>query len=92
MSLGDITDREAVLRAMSEYRELGRSEFLERYGFGGSRHYVISLDGRRYDAKAIVGAAHGYQFPDLGPLTADQFSGGVQGANSVLERLDFPRR
>lgn len=89
MSLADITDPSAVSRAMTEYREAGRDAFLRKYDFGPSRQYIVLADGRRYDAKALVGAAHGYQFPNLGPLDHTAFSGGVTGANAVLERLGY---
>lgn len=89
MTLAAISDPASVIASMAEYRALGRDAFLAKYGYGGSRFYVVAADGRRYDAKAIVGAAHGFQFPGDGPLTNDQFSGGVEGANAVLERLGF---
>ena len=89
MTLADITDPAAVTQAMEEFQTLGRAGFLERYGFGTSRQYVIVAHGRRYDAKALVGAAHGFQHPGLGPLEHAAFSGGVAGANAVLKRLGF---
>jgi 5-methylcytosine-specific restriction enzyme A len=59
MALSDLTV-DAVLRAMAEFRELGREVFLERYGFGEARSYFVLEDGARYDSKAIAGAAHGF--------------------------------
>ncbi len=76
MSLTELTDREAVIKAIKEFDEVGRGNFLSQYGFGKAREYFLVHDGRRYDSKAIVGAAHGYQHPDLGPLKAEEFSGG----------------
>ncbi|GAB3173349.1 hypothetical protein [Streptomyces incanus] len=54
MTLNEIT-RSAVLQAVAEYDRLGRDAFLERYGFGPSRSYLLEIDGKEYDSKAIVG-------------------------------------
>ena len=59
MGLSDITSRQAVLDAVDEFERLGRSTFLKRYGFGQSRDFFLVVNGRHYDSKAIVGAAHG---------------------------------
>lgn len=82
-------DPEAVRQAVAEFDALGRDAFLRKYGFGPSREYDLVIDGRPYDSKAIVGAAHGYEFPDEGPLGSDQFSGGVAGAAGKLRQLGF---
>src|ERR1035438_78487 len=76
MALSDITDSTAVLQAAEEFDALGREAFLAHYGFGKSREYFLVLSGKRYDSKAVMGAAHGYQFPEKGPLRAGDFSGG----------------
>jgi MoxR-like ATPase len=89
MSLSDITDPQAVLAAMAEFDWLGRSAFLTKYGFGPARSYFLVHEGRRYDSKAIIGAAHGYQFPDQGPLKSSQFSGGDATVRAKLELLGF---
>jgi len=88
MGLNDIT-RAGVEKAIAEFDELGRDRFLEKYGFGPARSYFLKIGGRLYDSKAIAGAAHGYDFPDDGPLTPDEFSGGEQTVQRVLEALDF---
>ena len=49
--------REAVLRAIGEFDELGRDAFLERYAYKPSRHLWIVHEGRRYDMKAVWAAA-----------------------------------
>jgi hypothetical protein len=55
MALEDITDRGAVRRAIDEFRTLGQQGFLERYGFGASRGWMLrDDDGQEYDAKAIL--------------------------------------
>lgn len=89
MSLSDIADRRAIERAIDEADRLGQQTFLETYGFRPAKSYLLVHNGRRYDSKAIVGVAHGYQFPEQGPLTADQFSGGHATVVKLLRKLDF---
>ena len=89
MALSDLTDPDAVRRALREFDEIGRDHFLAKYGFAKSRSYFLIADGRAYDSKAIVGAAHGYQHSELGPLTARDFSGGNATVRARLEALGF---
>ena len=88
MALRDVTAN-GVERAMAEFDQLGRDEFLSRYGFRKSRSYFIARDGRRYDSKAIVGVAHGYDRSDLGTLSPQEFSGGDATVARHLESLGF---
>jgi len=46
------------------------------------------IDGRTYDSKAIVGAAHGF-LPGQKPLAASDFSGGAATVGRLLSRLGF---
>lgn len=87
MGLRDVTDDQAVLDAMAEFDRIGRDPFLEKYGFGHATAYFVELDGKRYDSKAIVGAAHGYQHGT--PLRHDEFSGGDATVASRLSALGF---
>lgn len=91
MSIHDIRDASFVRAAMAEYDRVGRTYFLERYGFGKSREYMLrdSATGRLYDSKAIVGAAYGYAFPERGSLQASEFSGGEATVESLLAGLGF---
>ncbi len=89
MSFNDLQDPNAVIEAITEFDKLGRHEFLRKYGFGPSRTYVLVHNGKEYDSKAIVGAAHGYQFPELGPLRHEDFSGGDATVRRKLEELGF---
>lgn len=89
MTLSQLSSREAVLRAIAEFDALGAPDFLERHRFGPSRRYLLVHEGRTYDSKALAGVAHGYQFPDLGPLRSDEFSGGLAGAAGKLRTLGF---
>jgi 5-methylcytosine-specific restriction enzyme A len=87
MALSEIT-RDAVLEAIGEYDRLGQDGFLERYGFDRARQYLLVHDGKRYDSKAIVGAAHGF-LPGERPFTAAEFSGGEATVGRLLRRLGF---
>jgi 5-methylcytosine-specific restriction protein A len=87
MSLKDIT-RESVLEAVAEYDRTGQGAFLTKYGFRPSLRFVLRVNGKAYDSKAILGAAHGYATRD-GPLTHGLFSGGEAHTKRVLKRLGF---
>ncbi|HEY2052508.1 MAG TPA: EVE domain-containing protein [Solirubrobacterales bacterium] len=90
MALRDLTDLNAVLQAIDEYDDLGQKSFLTRYGFGPSRSYQLMHQGRTYDLKAILAAAHGYQFPDQGPLVADSnFTSGLHTTVPKAQELGF---
>ena len=60
----------AVQLALNEFANVGRTAFLERYGFGKSRDFLVRNpgSGELCDSKAIVGAAYGYQYPEEGPM------------------------
>ena len=92
MSLADLSSRDAVLAAIEEFDQLGRDAFLSKYGFGHSLNYVVVHDGREYDSKAIVGAAHGFEFPEEGPISNADFSGGLGEAVPKLRSLGFEVR
>lgn len=87
MALKDIT-RQAVLAAIAEYDRVGQSAFLSRYGFDSARLYLLIHDGKSYDSKAIVGAAHGF-LPGEKQLAASQFSGGEATVGRLLRGLGF---
>lgn len=87
MSLRELTSREAVLSALHEFDFLGRDEFLQKYGFHPARSYFVRYDGKLYDSKAIVGAAHGHEHGK--PLKPSDFSGGANTVQPLLEKLGF---
>jgi hypothetical protein len=89
MALSDMQSPKAVRDAVAEFDRLGREVFLERHGFGHARRYFLDMGGRLYDSRAIVGAAHGYEFPDEGPLRSSEFSGGEATVQRKLEQLRF---
>src|SRR5438270_12389166 len=84
----DVTSREAVLGAIAEFDEIGREAFLDKYGFGPSREYVVVENGRQYDSKALLGAAYSHQRDGRDRLRSEDFSGGDE-TRRVLERLGF---
>lgn len=86
-SLGRLTSRDAVLKAIAEYERLGRDAFLKKHAFGEVRNYVLVHEGREYDSKAIVGVACKYQFGST--LSASEFSGGQATVKKKLESLGF---
>src|SRR5256885_7973106 len=89
MPLSDLTDPAAVNAAMDEFDRIGRNAFLEKYGFGPFRSYFARRGDSYYDSKAIVGAAIGFQHPDIGPLISNDFSGGENTVALLLEKLGF---
>lgn len=89
MALADLTDPDAVRQALAEYDELGQEQFLAKYGYGRSKHWIVVHEGRPYDSKAIVGAAHGFQHPSAGSLKPGDFSGGLHTTVPKLRSLGF---
>lgn len=89
MALADLTDPEAIRQAASEFDAIGRETFLEKYGFGRAYRYYLVIDGKHYDAKAIMGAAHGVQHPDLGHLSSGDFASSESAVKQHLEALGF---
>jgi hypothetical protein len=89
MGSKDVTSRSAVVRAIKECDALGRDRFLDRYGFRRAFKYRLRFGDGEYDSKAILGVAHGYQFPKEGPLTYGSFSGGKDDAAKYLHQLGF---
>lgn len=81
----------AVQNALDEFSRLGRTVFLERYGYGKSRDFMVRnpANGELCDSKAIVGAAYGCQYPAEGPLKAADFSGGEATVAPKLQSLGF---
>jgi len=74
---------------VAEYDRLGREQFLAKYGFGAARSYFLIVGRRRYDSKAILGAAYGYEHPDQKPLRNTAFSGGEKTVAHRLDQLGF---
>lgn len=88
MGLPDIT-YDSVVAACEEFDQLGKTQFLKKYGFKPSKTYKLCYQGKHYDSKAILGAAHAYSNQGTLPLSAKDFSGGLQHTVRVLENLGF---
>jgi hypothetical protein len=85
------TTRQAVSEALSEFEVLGRTAFLARHGFGPARECFVKhpITDRLCDARAVVGAAYGYQFSMAGPLTDNTLAGSDAAVAALLKRLGF---
>ncbi len=89
MSLTNMKSPDAILKAVEEFDRIGREDFLRKYGFWKAKEFFLDYNGKLYDSKAIIGAAHGYEFPELGPLTSRDFGGGTASVKPKLEALGF---
>jgi hypothetical protein len=90
MAFWDAVQPRHIRQAAAEYDELGQDEFLARYGFGRARTYLLIIDGKAYDSKAILGVA--YRHAAGQPLGPEDFSGGAVGAARILRSLGFEVR
>lgn len=78
MAFWDVVAEHHVRQAVAEYDRLGQDEFLAHYGFGQATAYLLIVDGKAYDSKAILGVA--YRLATGKPMGPHDFSGGVHGA------------
>jgi hypothetical protein len=83
-----LTDPDAVLRAIRDFDDRGRDDFLGHHGFGPARFYFLVHERKLYDSKAIAGVAYGYQYPERGVMRAAEFTGGGPVVRT-LEKLGF---
>jgi len=79
--------RDDVVRAITEYDQLGPEKFFATHGFGPTTTYDLIWDGRRYPPKAILGTA--YELATGQRLAPGDFEGGRSGAVTVLGALGF---
>ena len=86
MALTDITAL-AVTDALDEFDQIGRDAFLQRYDVGEAHGYYVLRNDKKYDAKAVLAAAHG-KVQGRQPLYANEFQGG-QPATRTLQKLGF---
>lgn len=87
VSFADLTDREAVERALDEFDGLGRSAFLDKYGYAEAKDYFLVTDTGRYDSQAIFAAA--YEAQHGVAVANEEISGGEAGAARRLQELGF---
>ncbi|AMK75970.1 MULTISPECIES: hypothetical protein [Methylomonas] len=83
----DVTDKNAVLKAIQEFDAIGREKFLEKYKFDKARKYFLLHDGKQYDCKPILWAAYEHQFGDELLKRASQ--GVSRTVRPQLEALGF---
>jgi 5-methylcytosine-specific restriction protein A len=88
VSITQVT-RAAILAAIAEHDR--DPEAFKRHGFGAARTYFLIHEGRKYDSKAIVGAAHGH-LAGKTPLSPSEFSGGEKTVAALLRSLGFEVR
>jgi hypothetical protein len=89
--VADVTSQDAVRAAARECEALGEEAFLYEYGFRPAADLVVAIDGRRYPAEALLAAAHGHQYPNLGPLADSDFHGATE-ITTKLQELGFEVR
>jgi 5-methylcytosine-specific restriction protein A len=89
--MADVSSRQAVQAAAREFDALGEEAFLYEYDFEPTSDCAVVVDGRLYPARALLGAAHGHQYPDFGPLS-DSDLGGVSETAAKLRQLGFEVR
>ena len=65
MAVKDVT-RRGVEAALDGFRRIGLDAMLERYGVRASTRWYVEVDGRRFDQKVLLRAAHVRD--DLGEL------------------------
>jgi hypothetical protein len=78
--------REHVLKAISEYDELGTEAFRDTYGLAPTHEYVFHHGDRRLDARVMIGVAHYYAGGEL--LDSESMADAKEGAR-VLQVLGF---
>jgi 5-methylcytosine-specific restriction protein A len=88
-TLSELTDPDAVQEAITEFLELGRDQFLDRYSLTRSRDYFVAVGDLLVDSKPILSVAYAKQYPDRGLLSPLSFNGGPAGAGRALGRLGF---
>jgi 5-methylcytosine-specific restriction protein A len=74
-----------VHAAAREFDALGEEAFLYEYGFGPPGDCVVVIDERLYPAEALLGAAHGHQYPDIGPLDDSELGARSETAEKLRE-------
>lgn len=86
-----VANRQSVLKAIRECDDVGRDDFLLKYGYRRARGHFLVYKGQEYDSKAILGVAHGIEHGESA-LEPSEFSGGDSAASSILKKLGFSVR
>ena len=85
MTMAEVSSQEAVRAAAREFDALGDEAFLHEYDSGPASDRAVVIDGRSYPARALLGAAHGHQHPDIGRLSDSDFDGPAETAAKARE-------
>jgi 5-methylcytosine-specific restriction protein A len=83
--ISDLTNPEAVRRAITEHDAIGRTDFLAKYGYGRARTWMLVHGTEQYDSKAIAGAALKIQYG----VRAKRIHGGITSVVPRLRDLGF---
>lgn len=83
--MAELSSPGAVRAAAREFDALGEEAFLYEYDFESTSDCVVVIDGRPYPARAILGAARGHQFPDIGPISDSDLGGALEVAAKLRE-------
>ncbi|WIF06166.1 hypothetical protein QEP77_20460 [Serratia sp. B1] len=82
-----LSSKESVLKAIEEYKKLGRDEFLKQHEIKRFKKYTLHYNGEKYDIRGIAARAyreqHGYPFKGI---NADS---GTEKAIQFLKDLGF---
>lgn len=78
--MAEVTSADAVRAAAREFNALGEDAFLYEYDFAPASDCVVVVDGQLYPAVPLLAAAHGHQYPDLGPLADSDLGGRLETA------------
>jgi hypothetical protein len=89
VDIREVSSSDAVCRSLATFDQIGREAFLLRYGFGHAREWYVARDHYHYDAKAVLGVAHHYQFPDPTLRHPNRFKSGQATVNKKLRELGF---
>lgn len=85
-ALSELTQLTAIRRAVEEFKTLGREKFLAKHGHSPSSKYFAFVDDTYIDSKPLLSVAYGYQYPEHGPLSPYDFSGGEE-TQRALDRF-----
>lgn len=82
-----LSSKESVLKAIEEYKKLGRDEFLKQHKIKRFKKFTLLYNGEKYDIRGIAARAyseqHGYPFKGI---NADS---GTEKAIQYLKDLGF---
>ncbi len=87
-TINSIKNKNSIIQTIKEYDELGKENFLSKYGYGEATTYYIEHNNKEYDSKAIIGVSFKYEYPTEKPLLNSEFNGGIP-VEKKLQSLGF---